>query len=111
MTLNEYYLRLEAHELQRNEKREDMALQAWFNQTVQATTGKKNPKPKYKKFDKFFDRESKDEEIRARFEYDFEPTRPQEHRNTNNIFAERLEEFNKLKAEGKIIPLEERRKK
>ena len=47
MTLSEYYLRLEAYQLKELNEREKIAIQAWFNQTVQATTGKKNPKPKF----------------------------------------------------------------
>lgn len=56
MTLVEYSLRMEAYQLQQLQVRQNIAIQAWFNQTVQATVGKKNPRPKFKKFDQFFDR-------------------------------------------------------
>lgn len=57
MTIAEYELRMEAYHIKRVEEFEIVHLQAWMNQQVQATTGQKNPKPKYKDFKKFFDKE------------------------------------------------------
>ena len=42
----------------------NIALQSWFNQTVQATTGSgKHVKPKYSKFNQFYDNEKNFKEI------------------------------------------------
>ena len=56
MTLVEYELRMEAYQLKQVDRQNEIAQQAWMNQQVQATTGIKNPKPKFKKFDDFFDK-------------------------------------------------------
>ncbi|WP_125607897.1 hypothetical protein [Lapidilactobacillus bayanensis] len=112
MTIAEYNLRMEAYKLKEAEDRENIALQAWYNQQVQATVGKKNPKPKYKTFTEFYDIDEYKNQIRTAFEADFEPDRLGKHeavRKQTEIFNKRMEEFKKLKAAGKIIPLSERR--
>lgn len=112
MTLAEYNLRMEAYKLRRAEEREDVALQAWYNQQVQATVGKKNPKPKYKSFDEFYDVDGFKNQIRSVFEADFIPDHLSKKELTDKqteIFNKRMSDFKKLKADGKIIPLSERR--
>ena len=104
MTLAEYYLRLEAHQLARLERREDLATQAWFNQSVQATTKGKHPNPVFKKFDQVFDRHAQEEEIRKQFADTYTPLHNPTKREQGAIFLQRYREFKKLKAEGRIDP-------
>lgn len=113
MTLVEYQLRMEAYQLKQVAQREDVALQAWFNQSVQATVGKKNQKPKFKKFEDFYDREKYMADVRSSFENDYEASHLSKNQlaeKRGSIFMKRMHEFEKLKSEGKIIPLDERRK-
>ena len=49
----EYYQK--AYEIKTVEEHRLIAAQAWMNQTVQATTEGKKPKPKYKHFNDFYD--------------------------------------------------------
>ena len=106
MTFDEYLIRLEAFQLRTIKRNEELAYQAWLNQQVQATTGSsKNPKPKFRKFDQFFDTNKMIDEVRGNFEADYKATKKQNVLQTNeNLFAERLKEFRKLKKQGKIIP-------
>lgn len=106
MTFDEYLIRLEAFQLRTIKRNEELAYQAWLNQQVQATTGSsKNPKPKFRKFDQFFDTNKMIDEVRGNFEVDYKATKKQSTLRTNeNLFAERLKEFRKLKKQGKIIP-------
>ena len=106
MTFNEYLIRLEAFQLRTIKRNEELAYQAWLNQQVQATTGSsKNPKPKFRKFDQFFNTNKMIDEVRGNFEVDYKSTKKQNTLRTNeNLFAERLKEFRQLKKQGKIIP-------
>ena len=106
MTFNEYLIRLEAFQLRTIKRNEELAYQAWLNQQVQATTGSsKNPKPKFRKFDQFFDTNKMIDEVRGNFEENYKATKKQNTLRTNeNLFAERLKEFRQLKKQGKIIP-------
>ena len=106
MTFDEYLIRLEAFQLRAIKRNEELAYQAWLNQQVQATTGSsKNPKPKFRKFDQFFDTNKMIDEVRGNFEADYKATKKQNTLRTNeNLFAERLKEFRQLKKQGKIIP-------
>ena len=106
MTFDEYLIRLEAFQLRTIKRNEELAYQAWLNQQVQATTGSsKNPKPKFRKFDQFFDTNKMIDEVRGNFEVDYKSTKKQNTLRTNeNLFAERLKEFRQLKKQGKIIP-------
>ena len=106
MTFDEYLIRLEAIQLRTIKRNEELAYQAWLNQQVQATTGSsKNPKPKFRKFDQFFDTNKMIDEVRGNFEVDYKATNKQNTLRTNeNLFAERLKEFRQLKKQGKIIP-------
>ena len=110
MTLREYQLRLEAYQIHRINEREDLASLAWQIQSVQATKGSsKHPKPAFEKFRDFFDTQRYIDQVRSDFETDYKP-----HSHTTRvidrakIFNQRLEEFKKLKAAGKIIPWKER---
>lgn len=72
MTLPEYQLAMEAYAIKQTLRREDIAMQAWFNQTVQATKGSdKHPKPRYKNFKEFYNTEEQEDEIRVQFEPDY----------------------------------------
>lgn len=106
MTFDEYLIRLEAFQLRTIKRNEELAYQAWLNQQVQATTGSsKNPKPKFRKFDQFFDTNKMIDEVRGNFEANYRATKKQNTLRTNeNLFAERLKEFRQLKKQGKIIP-------
>lgn len=106
MTFDEYLIRLEAFQLRTIKRNEELAYQAWLNQQVQATTGSsKNPKPKFRKFDQFFDTNKMIDEVRGNFEENYRATKKQNTLRTNeNLFAERLKEFRQLKKQGKIIP-------
>lgn len=106
MTFDEYLIRLEAFQLRTIKRNEELAYQAWLNQQVQATTGSsKNPKPKFRKFDQFFDTNKMIDEVRGNFEENYKSTKKQNTLRTNeNLFAERLKEFRQLKKQGKIIP-------
>lgn len=106
MTLNEYLIRLEAFQLRTIKRNEELAYQAWLNQQVQATTGSaKNPKPKFRRFDQFFDTNKMIDEVRGNFEPDYKTASKQNTLQTNeDLFVERLKEFRELKKQGKIIP-------
>lgn len=101
MTLYEYQLRMEAYQLKRAERHEDIALQAWMNQTVQATRGNgKKPKPKYTKFKDFYDREYEIDRIRSSIEEGYvAQSNKGAQIQRGDIFAKRLEEFKRFKAE------------
>src|SRR5699024_907003 len=103
MTLVEYQLGMEAYALKETYRREDMALQAWFNQTVQATKGSgKHPKPAYKNFSEFYDTEDYEDDIRARFEPDYTSRRQQE-KKEKELVADRwkkLQEYKKRQKGG-----------
>lgn len=78
-------------------------MQAWFNQTVQATTGGKHPKPKYKRFKQFFDRKQQELQIRNAFGDDaYGKAEADLHKTQAQIFAERVKKFQELKKAGRI---------
>ena len=109
MTVAEYQLRMEAYSLQQIKIQERLHLQAFLNQTVQATKGsKKHPKPYYEKFEQFFDAQKMVDKVRSAYEPDYIPS-TQEKLNIEQIFTKRLEEFKRLKKAGKIIPLKDRK--
>lgn len=113
MTLVEYQLRMEAYQLKKVERQDEIAMQSWMNQVVKATTGKKHPKPKFKKFEDFFDRQGSINQVREAFEPDYEISQmsPRElKKKQQDLFAKRLIEFNRLRKQGKIIPLNQRKK-
>lgn len=103
MTLREYYLRLEAYQLHEIDVQEKIALQAFYNQSVQETTGKKHPRPKYRKFKQFFDREEQELAVRNVFADDTMGISEKAKRHTQTeLFMRRAQEFKKLRKQGKI---------
>lgn len=100
MTLDEYYLRMEAAQIKRVREMEKLHLQAFLNQSVQATKGSaKNPKPKYPKFSDFYNSEKLIQDIRKEFEGDsYKPIKTKEEEKRETI-ARRISEYNKLLAE------------
>lgn len=100
MTISEYYTRLEAYQLKQVDVQKNLALQSWFNQSVQATTGSaKNPKPKYSKFEKFFDAPTEENKIKSMFDPDYKPIVMSESGKKEQqaeIFAKRQREWEKL---------------
>jgi hypothetical protein len=55
MSLEEYFLRSEAYQVEQVDDKERIAIQAWLNQAVQATKGSsKYPKPYFNKFSDFY---------------------------------------------------------
>ncbi|EEX27725.1 hypothetical protein QP423_06490 [Lactobacillus jensenii] len=109
MPLVEYQLRMEAYQLQEVKRLEAIHLQAFLNQSVQATTGSaKHPKPKFNRFEKFFDVQKAIDDVRSSFEVDYQRTTTPA-QEAQQIFAKRMREFKKLKAEGRIIPMSERK--
>lgn len=109
MGFREYQLRLEAFRIRQIEQERQLAVQAWFNNNVQATKGSaKHPKPKFNKFDEFFNAKSQIEEVRSYFEVGYEKSIDKKE-DVGTVLANRIEEFKRLKKAGKIIPLKERR--
>lgn len=51
----DFFYHLKANQIKSVDRQHQIALQAWMNQVVQSTTGGKNPKPKFRQFEKFFD--------------------------------------------------------
>lgn len=115
MTIVEYRLRMEAYQLKQVDRQESLALQAWFNQSVQATTGsKKNPQPKFKLFEQFFDKKAEVDQIRAQYEENYviaHMSKQELKQSRGMIFAKRAAEFQALKRAGKIVPISERKEK
>ncbi|WP_270360399.1 hypothetical protein [Limosilactobacillus mucosae] len=110
MGMVEYRLRMEAFELQQVLTSQHIAEQAWANQTVQATTGERHPKPKYRKFDQFFDYQEHVDMVRSAYEPDYKArSKKIKKQNRAEILLARSREFHRLKKAGKIIPLAERK--
>lgn len=107
MTLAEYKIRMEAYHLRRAERAYDIASQAWLNQAVKMTTGGKKPKPKFKTFKAFYDREGSYDAIRTAFEPNYQRRKPARQLSPGETFAKRMADFQRLRAEGKIISLSE----
>lgn len=107
MTFHEYLLRFEAYQLAQIKRNEELAYQAWLNQQVQATAGSaKHPRPKFRTFKQFFDTDKQIATVRKMFESngvneDMQASHEQ-------IFVQRMQEFKRLKAQGKIIPWQRR---
>lgn len=99
MTFSEYNLRIEAYQLKQIKEQESLALLAWFNQSVQATTGSgKNPKPKYRKFTDFFDSLEMIDTLRDEFEEDYMPrTQKVKDKKRRDLINARLAEFEMMR--------------
>lgn len=101
--MREYQLRMEAIGVKRAYEHQMIALQAWENQRVQATTGSgKNIKSKWTSFQHFFDIEKELAAVTG------EPTK-EDSEATERL--KRLNEFKALKAAGKIVPWSQRNKR
>ena len=101
MTLPEYQLAMEAYAIKQTLRHEDIALQAWFNQTVQATKGSdKHPKPRYQKFSDFYNTSEQEDEIRAQFEPDYTSKFITKNRE-QQLIQKRFEKLQKLKQNRK----------
>lgn len=102
LTLPDYYLAMEGYAIRQTLHREDIALQAWFNQTVQSTKGSdKHPKPMYRKFEEFYNTEELEDEIRSNFEDDYvsERTKARDEQAAINERFARLQEIKRRKGE------------
>lgn len=108
MSIQEYFLRLEAYQITRIDEQENIALQAWLNQTVQATKGSsKHPKPKYTKFDEFFDSTAYKNNVHKSFDPNYIPLNESEHESEQReqdeilqIYREREKQKEKQKQKG-----------
>lgn len=102
MTFSEYNLRIEAYQLKQIKEQEKLALLAWFNQSVQATTGNaKHPKPKYRKFTDFFDSLEMIDTLRDEFEVDYRPrTQKVKDKKRRDLINARLAEFEMMRRES-----------
>lgn len=114
LPLPEYFLRLEAYQLQQVKRTEDIAWQAWLNQQVQATKGKKNPKPVYTSFTKFYDRMLAEDNVRKAYEPDYHVSKATSERSQKerayDTFNKNIEMYRKLKASGKLDELRKRKR-
>lgn len=99
MSFDEFFLRSEAYQIKTVEEQQNLAMQAWLNQAVQATTGSdKHPKPKYTKFDQFFNTQKYENEIHKNFNPDYvieNETQEEKEQNEQDIIMQR---FKKLQA-------------
>ncbi|MBU7568516.1 hypothetical protein KGP39_07150 [Weissella hellenica] len=101
MTLPEYQLAMEAYAIKQTLRREDIAMQAWFNQTVQATKGSdKHPKPRYKNFKDFYNTEEQEDEIRVQFEPNYTSKHVQQ-KQEQELIQERFEKLQEMKQQKK----------
>ena len=93
MTLSEYNLRSEAYQLQQVKRVEELHLQAFLNQAVQATKGSiKNPTPMFTTFKSFFDTEKVIDDVRSQFERDYKPrSKTSQDRLLNKLLLRELE--------------------
>lgn len=103
MTLREYSLRWEAYQLRKLSEEEAIASLAWANQTVQATTGGKHPKPKFKHFEAFFDREAAEAKIRQQYGDTYALPKSKKE-DAAKLFLQRYEEYQRLRKAGRIDP-------
>lgn len=99
MTVSEYWMRLEAYNLQMVEKRQALYMQAFLNQLVQATEDKKGTKPMFKTFNDFFHREEEINQVRRTFERDYKPKK--DNSNSGMTRAQRLEIAKRISAYNK----------
>lgn len=109
MGLKEYQLRLEAFKIRQIEEERRVASQAWNNERVKATKGSpKHPKRVYREFKDFFDTQKAIDEVRAAFEPGYQVAEEESKKNVGAVLSSRIEEFKRLKKEGKIVPFKER---
>lgn len=101
ITLVEYQLRLEAYELQTITKREDQAMQAWYNYAVQSTTGGSKPKWAFNSPNKFL-KAVEIERLKSEFFERYGLDRGRKADNMAKAFQRRYDEFHRLKQRGLI---------
>lgn len=99
MTFVEYDLRIEAYQLKQIKEQENLALLAWFNQTVKATKGSaKKPRPKYTHFKDFYDAEVMIDTLRDELEEDYTPrTKKVKEQKRRDLINARLAEFEMMR--------------
>lgn len=93
MTLAEYELRMESYELKNVNKRLDMATQAFFNANVQAVDD--DGKPIYKCFDDFFDYISAINDVRSKYEPNYEPIKKTKKKSKTDVLIDRIKTYKK----------------
>lgn len=93
MTLAEYELRMESYELKNVNKRLDMATQAFFNANVQAVDN--DGKPIYKNFDDFYDYVSAINDVRSKYEPNYEPIKKTKKKSKTDILIDRIKTYKK----------------
>ena len=85
--------------------REQLAMQAWYNQMVQVTNGSdKHPRPKYSKFSQFYDVQELENKVHKSFNSDYVPASESEEetqRNKQDEIMKRFEQLEKHKAKKK----------
>lgn len=98
MTLNEYQLRMEAYQLKKVERQEELAYQSWLNRAVKATKGNgKHQTYYYKKFKDLYDTEAAKEEVRKAFEPEYKPiTQKTKRKDRQAILYQRLREWDRM---------------
>lgn len=105
MTLSEYFLRLEAYQIQKVDVQSNMAMQAWMNQTVQATTGSnKHPRPKYKQFNEFYNSTAMENQVHKSFNPDYVPpvlTKQEKEQSAEDLYIKRYKELQKIRERQK----------
>lgn len=98
MTLNEYQLRMEAYQLKKVERQEELAYQSWLNRAVKATKGKgKHETYYYKKFTDLFDTQAQKDRVRKAFEPEYQTTNTKlKHQDRQAILYQRLREWDRM---------------
>ncbi|EPC16317.1 hypothetical protein LJ555_11535 [Lacticaseibacillus paracasei] len=111
MTLVEYELRTEAHQLQKIDQQETMALQLLMKRKADELNHK-GDKYVNNTVESIYDKKAAVDKVRTIYEPNYEVS----HMSTTElkhtraqVFAKRMAEFQRLKREGKIIPLSERK--
>lgn len=100
--MREYQIRMEAYQLKRVTEEHDIALQAFLNQSVQATKGsQKHPVPRYRKFTQFFDYDKFIDDVRSTYEPDYVPTsRASVEQQRAELITKRWREYQRMKKKG-----------
>lgn len=97
----DYWLGMEAYAIKKTLDREDLALQAWMNQSVQATKGSdKHPQPAFKNFKEFYDVGELEDNIRGEFEPNYISQHTIEKRKEDEI-RDRWDTIQKMKERRK----------
>lgn len=111
MTLAEYELRMEAHELQKIDQQELFALQFLIERKADALN-RKGDKYVNNTIESIYDKEAEVGRVRSVFEPGYETNHSVQidpKRSRGEVFAKRMAEFKRLKSEGKIVPLSQRK--